>query len=275
MQRRLLASLWLLCTPIMVGAQEAHDADEIARKLSNPVASLWSMKLESSLTFNRGTPSHSYRGEWATKFQPVTPLPITEDWNLILRPVFTFINTPVQKGSSFDRTSGIGDTSVIALASPAKPSGKLVWGVGPTFMFPMTTRDEVSSRKYAAGPAGVGLYMSKKWVLGLFPQYWWSFSGSDKRREVSQANVQYFIWRSLVPEPMSTKSQTWLRPLTLRSVTSSQCRSARRRAASTGKSGRCFGTVSASVRLFMVAPLPSVPRGQRNGSDIVPDPCRV
>jgi hypothetical protein len=69
--------------------------------------------------------------------------------------------------------------------------------VGPTFIIPTTTRDALSSRKYAIGPAAVALSMTEKWVLGLFPQYWWSVSGSDKRREVSQANIQYFAWRSL------------------------------------------------------------------------------
>ena len=34
-------------------------------------------------------------------------------------------------------------------------------------------------------------------MLGLFPQYWWSVSGTNRRREMSQANIQYFIWRSL------------------------------------------------------------------------------
>ena len=39
--------------------------------------------------------------------------------------------------------------------------------------------------------------MTPEWVYGIFPQYWWSFSGSDKRQSVSQANIQYFVWRSL------------------------------------------------------------------------------
>ena len=56
---------------------------------------------------------------------------------------------------------------------------------------------DLSQRKYAIGPAGVILKTTDKWVFGIFPQYWWSFSGSNKRREVSQANIQYFLWRSL------------------------------------------------------------------------------
>ena len=82
------------------------------------------------------------------------------------------------------------------MLSPQKVKGGLLWGAGPTFIIPTTTRDELSQRKYAIGPAAVFLKMSKKWVYGIFPQYWWSVSGSDRRREVSQANIQYFLWRS-------------------------------------------------------------------------------
>lgn len=174
-----------------------EDLDEISRQLSNPVGSVWSLKLENNLTFLRGDPAHAYRGSWSTKFQPVMPLKLTEDWNLIVRPVFEFLNTPtIRSSGSIDRTSGIGQTSMIALLSPARIRG-LLWGAGPTVILPTTTRDELSQRKYSLGPAAVGLYMSERWVLGLFPQYWWSVSGTNRRREVSQANIQYFLWRKL------------------------------------------------------------------------------
>ncbi len=117
------------------------------------------------------------------------PLPLTEDWNLIVRPVFNFTSTPTLKSSGdLDRTSGIGQTSVITLASPRKLKSGLIWGVGPSFIIPTTTRDDLSQRKYSIGPAAVFLKTSKKWVYGIFPQYWWSVSGSDKRREVSSSS---------------------------------------------------------------------------------------
>jgi hypothetical protein len=173
-------------------------ADEIARKLANPVSNIWSLQLQNNMTFLRGSPSHSYRGLWTSNFQPVMPVHLTEDWNLIVRPVFNFTSTPtIDSSGDFDRANGIGQTSLITLLSPRKAETGLIWGVGPTFIFPTTTRDDLSQRKYSIGPAAVALHMSKKWVVGIFPQYWWSVSGTDRRREVSQANIQYFLWRSL------------------------------------------------------------------------------
>ena len=191
----------LVALVLVPGAGRADDklsADEIGKKLSNPISNIWSLGLQNNMTFVRGGPSHSYRGLSTTNFQPVMPVPLTEDWNVIVRPVFNFTSTPtVDASGDFDRASGIGDTSLITLLSPKQPTGELVWGVGPTFIFPTNKRDDLSGRKYAIGPAAVGLFITDKWVVGLFPQYWWSYSGTDNRREVSEANIQYFMWRSL------------------------------------------------------------------------------
>jgi hypothetical protein len=86
---------------------------------------------------------------------------------------------------------------VIALASPAEVKGGLLWGAGPTVILPTTTREELTQGKYALGPAAVFLHMSKKWVFGIFPQYWWSIGRSGRREDVSQGNLQYFLWRSV------------------------------------------------------------------------------
>ena len=75
-------------------AEEEMSTDEIARKLANPVSNTWSLQLQNNMTFLRGSPSHSYRGLWTSNFQPVMPLHLTEDWNLIVRPVFNFTSTP-------------------------------------------------------------------------------------------------------------------------------------------------------------------------------------
>jgi hypothetical protein len=211
MKIRILTLLLLLGAGGPAAAQQAEghetmSADEIAQELSNPVSSIWSFQLQNNMTFGRGD-GRSYRGKWTTNFQPVMPLKLTDDWNLILRPVFNYTNTLERRKDGFDvssedvtreslsRTSGIGQTSVVTFLSPTK--SKLLWGVGPSFIFPTTTRDALSQRKYAIGPAAVVLRRTKDWVVGIFPQYWWSFSGSNKRREMSQANIQYFLWRSL------------------------------------------------------------------------------
>lgn len=169
--------------------------DELAQQLVNPISNIWSLQLQNNMTLMRGS-KRSYRGLWTSNFQPAMPLHLTDRWNLIVRPVFNFTSTPAFDSSGdLDRATGIGQTALVTLLSPRH--GKKLWGVGPTYIIPTTTRDELSQRKFAIGPAAVWLNITKKWVYGIFPQYWWSVSGSNKRREVSQANIQYFLWRSL------------------------------------------------------------------------------
>lgn len=199
------ATLWLFSVPaakadapeVAAGPdpQGAPSADEIAQQLANPISNIYSIQLQNNMGFSRGS-GLSYRGVFTSNLQPALPLHLTDDWNLILRPVFNFTSTrTLESDGSVGRANGIGQSSVIALLSPRK--SKLLWGVGPTVILPTTTRDDLSQRKYAIGPAGVVLESSPTWTYGIFPQYWWSVSGSSKRSEVSQANIQYFVWRSL------------------------------------------------------------------------------
>jgi hypothetical protein len=176
---------------------DEEELEEISRELSNPVGTLWAVRLENSLTFLRGDPAHAYRGSWSTRVQPAMPLRLTEDWNLILRPSFEFLSKPtIGSAGEIGRSRGIGQTSLVALLSRVQ-TRSFRGGIGPAVIIPTTTRDELSQRKYSLGVAGAGVYLSENWVVGLTPQYSWSVSGSSKRREVSQATFLYFVWRSL------------------------------------------------------------------------------
>jgi hypothetical protein len=41
------------------------------------------------------------------------------------------------------------------------------------------------------GPAGVLGYLGEKYIVGLFPQQWWSMAGPGSNT-ISQLNLQYF-----------------------------------------------------------------------------------
>ena len=184
-------------------AKGAMSAEELNRQLNNPVSSVWSMVFQNNYTQlksgSRDVPGWDEGDEkwfYNLNFQPVLPLPLTRDWNLINRPVFPiFADRPVLKTDGFDEVDGLGDIGLVSLLSPAKTAGGLLWGVGPTFIFPTATKDELGQEKWQAGPAAVGVYLGKEWIFGAFPQHWWSFAGNDDRKSTSQTNIQYFIWR--------------------------------------------------------------------------------
>lgn len=182
-----------VCGPARADDQN-DDISEVARQLNNPVGSVWNLVVQNNFSLNKGDISDSQRGKWVTTLQPVMPVPLTEKWNWINRPVIPIVDAPIpQLDGSFDRETGLGDIAYMGLLTPAQPKGFL-WGVGPTLLFPSATPDELGTEKWSAGPAAVGLVLNKKFMLGALVQQWFSYAGDDDRNDVNLLNLQYFAW---------------------------------------------------------------------------------
>lgn len=177
---------------------QGTSATELNKELTNPVSSLWSLSIQQN-NYHLDRPD---RWQSNLQFQPVLPIALTKDWNLITRPVFQLFNsTPYPhvyrpKGSlrpkvEYRRTTGFGDTILMEMFSPG-PSlvGNWLLGIGPTFIFPTATSKYTGQEKWQAGPAAVVGYLSKKWILGAFVQNWSSFAGDKHRESTNQMNLQ-------------------------------------------------------------------------------------
>src|SRR5262245_62112564 len=83
----------------------ADDAADLANKLSNPVSSLISVPFQSNLDSDIG-PQHGWR--YQLNFQPVIPIPLDDEWNMISRTILPFIDQ--QDAVPFTGSqSGFGD----------------------------------------------------------------------------------------------------------------------------------------------------------------------
>ena len=168
--------LGALATPVI--GQEPS-AEELAKKTQNPVADLISVPLQSN--FNFGAGFHHNKMTYVLNVQPVIPISISEDWNLITRTIMPIINQPSlfpTFGGSVHSTTGtgLGDINPTVFLSPAKP-GELIWGVGPTMTLPTATDRDLGSGKWSMGPAAVALTMQGHWVLGALVNNQWSVGG--------------------------------------------------------------------------------------------------
>src|SRR5437016_462389 len=86
---------------LSAAAQEAapDQAAELAKKLANPVASLISVPLQSNFDFRIGPSDEGWR--YTLNIQPVIPISIGRDWNLIVRTIIPYIHQEdVFKGSA-------------------------------------------------------------------------------------------------------------------------------------------------------------------------------
>lgn len=173
-------------TPESAAAEEREKANELARELANPVSNLWSLQFQ----FNNVELTND-RWNYNLNFQPVMPVSLTKDVNLITRPVIQVYNSaPYQTSTGANaRTTNFGDWTQVELFSPAN-SGHWLLGGGPTFIFPTAGSVYTGQGKFQVGPAAVVAYMTKKFILGAFPQQWWSYAGDASRPSTSQMNIQ-------------------------------------------------------------------------------------
>jgi hypothetical protein len=163
-----------------------ESASELNRKLTNPVSDIWSISNQfNNFELNNG----QWNNNW--NFQPVLPVSLTKEWNLITRPVMPFYNIVPHETApnQFARDAGLGDLTLLELLSPAN-SGNWVLGAGPTAIFPTATSHFTGQGKWQLGPSVVVGYLTKQFFIGVFPQQWWSISGEHGRPDTNQMNLQ-------------------------------------------------------------------------------------
>jgi len=161
-------------------------ASELNRKLTNPVSDIWSIANQfNNFELNNG----HWNNNW--NFQPVMPVSLTKDWNLITRPVMPFYNIVPHETApnEFNRAAGLGDLALVELLSPSN-SGNWVLGAGPTAILPTATSPFTGQRKWQLGPTVVVGYLTKTFFIGVFPQQWWSIGGEHGRPDTNQMNLQ-------------------------------------------------------------------------------------
>jgi len=167
-----------------------HDGDvdqgDLAKAAQNPVGDLISLPFQNNMNFDVGPAD---RTQNVLNIQPVWPIALSKNWNLITRTIVPVISQPAP-GS--ERTNGLGDINFTGFFSPKQP-GKIIWGVGPTLVFPTATDDVTGTDKWSAGPSVVVLTMPGQWVIGALVSNIWSFSGDDERADVNSFLMQYFV----------------------------------------------------------------------------------
>jgi len=182
-----LAASFLFAQPA-VRAQQS--AEELAKKLSNPVAAMISVPFQFNYDEDLGAADGS---QFRLNFQPVVPISISENWNLISRTIIPIIDqSDIFPGAGSQ--SGVGDVVQSLFFSPAAPtSGGLIWGVGPVFLLPTATDDLLGAQKWAAGPTAVVLKQSGAWTYGALANHLVSFAGKDERADVNATFLQPFL----------------------------------------------------------------------------------
>jgi hypothetical protein len=169
----------------------AANSDALRKAAQNPVASLISVPIQNNS--NTGI-EPGYRTQNVLNIQPVIPLKLNDNWNLIIRWITPIIYQPLPAapGTPELGASGLGDMQPTFLLSPGKPH-KLIWGAGPIIQIPTATSQYTGQGKLAVGPNVVALAMPGHFVLGVLVNNIWSIAGGGSRPDINQMLLQYFI----------------------------------------------------------------------------------
>jgi len=181
----------------------ATNAEELRKQSQNPIANLISVPIQENWNFGIGPDD---RTQNVLNIQPVIPFSVSTNWNLITRWITPIVYQPLPvpqlSGAPNQQTGvyGLGDINPSFLLSPKK--GKVIWGIGPTFVFPTATNTTyLGQGKLSIGPTLVVLVQPTHWTLGFLANNYWSVAGhadfnpngTVNKPPVNQFLLQWFV----------------------------------------------------------------------------------
>jgi hypothetical protein len=163
-----------------------HNAMDLAKTTQNPVGDIVSVPFQFNFNSGGALKDETY---FNLNFQPVIPIHISPKVTLISRTIFPIDSFP---GANGTRYSGVGDVQEQMFFTSAK-AGKVIWGIGPAFSFPIATAFPARTGTWAAGGAAVVLTSPGPWVIGsLFTQF------SPLADSNGQPRTNLFLWQYFI-----------------------------------------------------------------------------
>ena len=163
---------------------------KIAKQARNPLPDQINIPIMPTFNFGIG-PGHVT--QFVLEIEPVIPFHLPNDWNLVTRTDLTVINQPGTEPGQGD-TFGFGDTQFWAFVAPPNTvAPALIWGVGPTILFPTASANVLGGGKWGMGPAAAAIYDTGPWELGLLVSNVWSFAGDRSRSAINEMTIEQDI----------------------------------------------------------------------------------
>jgi hypothetical protein len=197
---------------LLVGASTGHaqEGDSLREAAQNPIADLISLPFQNNTNFGIG---HTDNTQNVLNIQPVYPIKLNPNWNLITRPILPVIYQPpffsgrelraleeIAGPGIGDTEFGLGDLTPEFFFSPRKPiqlgpHASLVWGAGPAFQLPTATDELLGTGKWSAGPGFVVFLSDERLHIttGFLILNLWSFAGGENRTDVNAMTLQPFL----------------------------------------------------------------------------------
>ncbi len=155
----LMASVVLTVPALSPAFARAQSAEDIAKALQDPLASIAALMTDNTINFNTGEPDETTGYNF--QLQPVYAVP-AKTFNFIPRAVIPIIGAPGganwpglgEPTPGSDVTWGLGDITLQTFFNP-KSEGAWKWGVGPQFSLKTATDSAVAGPGWGIGVGAV------------------------------------------------------------------------------------------------------------------------
>lgn len=187
-ETRYAASVRDLTASKGAGRGDDNDLATLAKKLRNPVSSLASVSLRNSFDFALAADREGWR--YTMNLEPVVPIPLNKNWNLISRTILPVIQQDGLMASTVQ--TGLGDILQSVFLSPTKTE-PLFWGVGVALQLPTATDTHFGTGKFGLGPTLAIGKQKGGWTYGTLARQIWSVAGHKDRADVNSTFIQPFV----------------------------------------------------------------------------------
>jgi hypothetical protein len=188
-----LILLLVLVVPVVAAEGGETKVEHLATQLQNPIASLISIPFQNNWEAGLGTTQSGTR--YTLRFQPVVPTVINRDWNMITRPIISYVSQRDVFGGTSQ--SGLSDTQLEIFFTPNQfQKDALLWGVGPVILIPTASETLLGTEKWGIGPSACALKQGGGWTYGALFTHLWSVAGNADRAAVSLSYLQPFLSRT-------------------------------------------------------------------------------
>lgn len=146
-----LSALALATLPFVAHNSAAQSAEEMAKKMANPIAAVISVPFQ--FNFDKDIGPNRDGKRTTVNLQPVIPVSLNEDWNIISRTIVPLVKQDLP-GVGDGSQSGVGDVVQNLFFSPKQPTANgVIWGAGPVALIP-SGNDKISADSPDTGAHG-------------------------------------------------------------------------------------------------------------------------
>lgn len=200
----LRAALLSLSSLLMSSVAIGNSAEEMARKLQNPLANIKAVMTDNSIGFGGGPSGDDVAYNF--QIQPIYAMDMPDHgFTFLPRAVIPLIGIepgtnipPVgeEPSSNSGRVSGLGDSILQTFIAPHVES-KWKWGVGPQFSLPTATDSRLTGPGWGAGVAGVitGDITESLTFAGIAGNHWGS------KNDFNQLSLQPMLYYNIPSIP--------------------------------------------------------------------------